>query len=87
MTDSPYILRTWKEIASVNPWAYTGQTVRKKFGAELKAMGIVVVRWVPYITPEGKRCRKRQASGSRFLLERYFLDVAQRMASGEDVWK
>jgi len=80
MKENPYILTTWLEIASVNPWNYTPQTVRKKFGPELKRLGIVVVRWVPYITDDGKRCKKRQASGSKYLIEQYFLSKTQKNA-------
>jgi len=79
MEDKPYILTGWPEIASVNPWKYSEQTIRKKYGPEMKAMGIVVKRSVVYIPDSGlKRCRKNQISGAKYLIEHYFLDKAQK---------
>ena len=76
MEDNPYILRKWENIAKLTP--YCAQTVRKKFGDELKRSGLVSIVWLTYQNEQGKRRKKRQAVGSKHLLQHYFLEKAQK---------
>ena len=74
--DNPYMLVEWKEIAKLTH--YTAGWCRKKFGPELKSMGIVTVKYVSYRNEFGVLRRKRAAIGVRYLLEHYFLDKKQK---------
>ena len=73
---NPYLLIEWKEISQLTH--YSSDWCRRKFGPELKAMGIVTVKYINYTNESGVLRRKRVAFAPKYLLEHYFLDKKQK---------